>query len=145
MNRITKHITTAISLEIVLGFLMFLFFHNLLLGVYENAFDVIIWLWFPILIGIISMYAIGWYLGKQLPENYSYKIYHGIIILFAILIIAVLVGSFIFALMPNNDMDSIADVFLVLLVFLIFGGLPTLLVGIWLGNKLSKKLNSHKK
>ncbi|MFV0541167.1 MAG: hypothetical protein ACK5MZ_08020 [Aestuariibaculum sp.] len=82
------------------------------------------------------MYTIGWFLGKLFPKNYPYKTYHGIIILFAVLIFAIFIGCFVLGLMPNNDMNAITDVFPVLLIFLIFGGLPTFIIGIWLGKKL---------
>lgn len=138
MNSITKHLLTAISIEICLSFLVFIFFHNLFLGYYENSVDVIVWLWLPISMAVIAMYAMAWYLGKQLPANYAYKTYHGIIILFSLLLVAVLVGCFVFSLQNNNDFDDVTDVFPVLLIFLVFGSLPTLFVGLWLGKRLNK-------
>ena len=138
MNSITKNIITAISIEICLSFLVFILFQNLFLGYYENSVDLIVWLWLPISMTVIAMYTMAWYLGKQLPANYAYKTYHGIIILFSLLIVAVLVGCFVFSLQGNNDFDDVTDVCPVLLIFLVFGSLPTLFVGHWLGKKLNK-------
>lgn len=135
MKKVKQYIFKAITIEIVLAILIFSFFYTLFFSL-KDTIEILCWLWFPILIGGMAVYILGWFLGSNFPEDFRFKKWHGVLIMFIVLITGIIVGMLAFSLSKNNDVNNFSDFIPVPIVFLIFGGIPTLLVGLWLGNSL---------
>lgn len=137
MSEITKNILKAVFVEsigtILLGSVSYALFFSL--AETKEFFEV---LWLPILAGFTAMCFAGRALGNSFSPSFKFNVWHGIVIVFALLFIAIIVGVMATLLLPNWDKIGLQDVFSVILVFLSFGGLPTLVVGVWLGNALKK-------
>lgn len=137
LNRIKKLIFTAITIEIVGAFLLASLFHTVFFGLKETV-AILQWLCFPLLIACAITYAFGWFIGNRFSARYHFKKWQGVVIMFALLLVGIFGGMLTLSISANNDINEITDVFPVVLVFLAFGGLPTLILGLWLGNRLSK-------
>lgn len=137
LAKTTKLIFTSITIEIIGAFLVFNFFYTLFFNAHETT-EILRWLWLPLVVGCATMYILAWLFAKALPPNYRYKIWQGVLLMFALLLVSIIVGMVVISMWPNNDINELADVFPVILISLAFGGLPTLLVGLWLGNRLKK-------
>ena len=98
----------------------------------------------PILLGFLAMCFAGIVIGNSFSTRFNFKIWHGVVLVFVLLIIAIVIGVVATLLIPNWDSyDIIQSAISVILIFLSFGGLPTLITGIWLGYRL-KKIKSIK-
>jgi len=137
MNLITKQIIKAVFLEGIGAILLGTAFYGLFFS-FAEIIDFFEALWFPILIGFLAMYFAGRIIGNSFSSNFKFKIRHGVAIVFVLLIIAIVMGVMAMLLLSDWDSVGIQGVFSVILVFLVFGGLPTLVVGIWLGYDLKK-------
>ena len=137
LSRINKLIFTAITIEIVGAFVLAFLFYAVFFGLKETVM-LLQWLYLPLLIACFITYAVGWFIGNRFSANYQFKKWQGVVIMFALIIVGIFGGMLTLSFSANNDINEIADVFPVVLVFLAFGGLPTLILGLWLGNRLSK-------
>ena len=141
MKIVAKNITQAVLIVGIGAFLLATVFYALFFSFAETIefFEV---LWFPILAGFLAMCFAGILIGNSFSQSFNFKIWHGVAIIFVLLIIAVVIGVMTTLLLPNWDRVDLQDVISIILVFLAFGGLPTLLTGIWLGYRL-KKITPH--
>lgn len=139
MNSIAKHILKAVIIESIGAIILASGFYTLFFSFAETIefFEV---LWLPILIGFLAMCFAGRAIGNSFSPSFKFKIWHGVVLVFVLLIIAIVIGVVATLLIPNWDRFDIQDVFSVILVFLAFGGLPTLIVGVWLGNQLKNEV-----
>lgn len=143
MNTIAKHILKAVIIESIGAVILASAFYALFFSFAETIefFEV---LWLPILLGFLAMCFAGIVIGNSFSARFNFKIWHGVILVFVLLIIAIVIGVVATLLIPNWDSyDIIQSAISVILIFLSFGGLPTLLTGIWLGYRL-KKIKSIK-
>lgn len=138
MSSTTKTITKAVIAEAIGTLLLGSGFYILFFSFAETlAFFEVLWL--PLLVGFIAMFFIGRIMGNSFSPSFKYKVWHGVAIIFTLLIVAIITGVTATVLIPNWDsLDRIQGVISVVLIFLSFGGLPTLVVGIWLGYRLKK-------
>ncbi|RZL30479.1 MAG: hypothetical protein EOO96_18055 [Pedobacter sp.] len=139
MNTIAKHILKAVLIESIGAVLLASAFYALFFSFAETMeFSKI--LWFPILAGFFAMCFAGIVIGNSFSQNFKFKVWHGVAIIFVLLIIAIVIGVIATLFIPNWDsFDIIQGAISVILIFLSFGGLPTLLTGIWLGYRLKNK------
>lgn len=136
-TNLKRYIFTAISIEIVGALIFFTFFYSLFFG-FKETIEFVRWLWLPLVIGCVSAYVFGWILANAFPTHYRFKKWQAVLMMFALLFGAIVVAMAVISLWPNNDIDEVSDVFPAVLVFLAFGGLPTLFVGLWLGSRLAR-------
>lgn len=141
LTKPTKLIFKALTIEIIGAFLLSTFFYTGFFGV-DEAKQFFQWLCLPIIIGCALTFAFAWFIGGRFAPNYRFKKWQGVAILFALLLFGIVSTMFIFSLTPDNDINEVSDYAYVILVFLLFGGLPTLILGLWLGNRLIK-INSQ--
>jgi len=133
----TRNILTAVTIEVVTAILVFSFFHILFFGV-QATLEIKAFL-FPIFSGIACAYGSGWLIGNNLIIQNGYKVWHGVAIIFTILLIAVVAGTLSVNLTQQLDgIKNLSGLLSVILVFLIFGSLPTLAIGLWLGKCLKQ-------
>lgn len=137
LSRINKLIFTAITIEIVGALVLASLFYTVFFGLKETV-DIFQWLCFPLLMACAITYAFGWFIGNHFSARYQFKKWQGVIIMFALLLVSIFGGMLTLSISANNDINEITDVFPVVLLFLAFGGLPTLIWGLWLGSRLSK-------
>lgn len=137
LPKTTKLIFKALTIEIVGAFLLSSFFYTVFFGLEETQ-QFFQWLCMPILIGCALTYVFAWFIGSQFSPNYQFKKWQGLAIIFTLLLFGIVNTLFIFSLTPDNDINEASDYVNVIFVFLLFGGLPTLVLGLWLGNRLSK-------
>lgn len=133
----TKLIFKALTIEIIGAVLLSSFFYTIFFGLNETI-QFFQWLCIPIIIGCVLTYTFGWLIGSRFTPNYQFKKWQGVAIIFALLLFNIIASLFIFSLTPDNDINEASDYVNVIFVFLLFGGLPTLILGLWLGNQLSK-------
>ncbi|SOD18352.1 hypothetical protein [Pedobacter xixiisoli] len=138
LNRTKRLILTAITIEIIGAIFISSFFYTMFFGLNETI-EIFRWLFFPILFGTILTYALGWFIGSSFSANYVFKKWQGILMMFALLIVGICGAMLSLSFASNNDINSIDAIFPVIFVFLAFGGLPTLILGLWLGSQLKKK------
>lgn len=122
-------------MEIVVAILIFTLFYALFFNLNETI-EILYWLWIPILVGCAVTYFLGWLIGRCFPIGFRYRRWHGVLIMFTLLIAGIIAAMLMLSVSVNSDIDAFSDVFPVLFIFLIFGGIPTLFVGLWLGNRL---------
>lgn len=138
MNTIAKHILKAVLIESIGAVLLASAFYALFFS-FAETMEFFKILWFPILAGFFAMCFAGIVIGNSFSQNFKFKVWHGVVIIFVLLIIAIVVGVIATLFIPNWDsFDIIQSAISVILIFLSFGGLPTLLTGIWLGYRLKK-------
>lgn len=135
MKKVKQYIFKAITIEIVLAILIFSFFYTLFFSL-QDTIEILGWLWYALLVGCMTAYSLGWGLGNNFPKDFKFKKLHGVLIMFAILITGIIIGMLSFSLSESNDVNNFSDFIPVSIVFLIFGGIPTFGVGVWLGNHL---------
>lgn len=138
MKLATKYIFTFVGIEIVVALITFtILFPSDFRYFISNIAEYI-------LLGVMAMLVVGYFLGEKVPyERYgNIRILWGIGIQFLLLFVGILVPWIVF-----NIREKIfeGEVFIILLFyFLMFGGLQTLLLGLWLGYKLSKITGNEK-
>lgn len=138
MSTIAKHILKAVLIESVGAVLLASAFYALFFS-FAETMEFFKILWFPILAGFFAMCFAGIVIGNSFSQNFKFKVWHGVAIIFVLLIIAIVIGVIATLFIPNWDsFDIIQGAISVILIFLSFGGLPTLLTGIWLGYRLKK-------
>lgn len=153
-SEIVKYIYITIASNLFIAFIMFLYLTTF---DFNGLFKFLLSLWLNLSIGILGLFFVGKIVGDNLWKlklrKRKYKIIHGIIAIFIVLIFGVLIGScvgFIQEGLPNiiknqkfyKLSDEIYDYFFKPLYWiLLFGFIPTLLSGIFLGvaiKRLSK-------
>ena len=138
MNTIAKHILKALLIEGIGAIILASAFYTLFFSFAETIefFEV---LWLPILIGFLAMCFAAIFIGNSFSPRFNFKIWHGVVLVLVLLLIAIVTGVIATLLIPNWDSyDIIQSAISVILIFLSFGGLPTLITGIWLGYRLKK-------
>lgn len=136
-NQITKKITQAVFTLSIGAVLLATAFYVLFFS-FKETMEFFETLWLPILAGFLTMYFAGTLIGNSFLPSFKFKIWQGVVIIFVLLITGIVVGIMATLLLYNWDRVDLQGVISIILVFLAFGGLPTLLTGIWLGYKLKK-------
>ena len=141
MKKATQYILMAIAIEVLLALLTYESVNFLITKNHIGFFSDFNGIFFSIGSGILMCVVLGILIGEFFPferQPRALQIYLGIIILFFLLFEGVLIGYFVenarYSLF-HFDWNNLGILFL---IFLIFGGIQTLGVGIWLGMKLKK-------
>ena len=141
MKKATQYILIAIAIEVLLALLTYESVNFLITKNHIGFFSDFNGIFFSIGSGILMCVVLGILIGEFFPferQPRALQIYSGIIILFFLLFEGVLTGYFVenarYSLF-HFDWNNLGILFL---IFLIFGGIQTLGVGIWLGMKLKK-------
>ena len=140
MQTLTKKILNAVLIEAFGTLLTFFVLYSLLFNAQEMMMFLDI-LWFPGIIAVVAMLATGYILGEFLSASLKprYPLALGVFIMFVLLLIGIVVGVLAFNLSNIGDkITKIESWISVILVFLLFGGIPTLIVGMVLGKKLKR-------
>ena len=141
MNPTTKLLFKALILEYVLAFI------SVSIGIIVTGADslsdfsaILFHLAIPILVGFLSsaaiIYHIGTYIHLKRPSK-NFCIVIGIFLMFVLLTVSVLMGTFTLRILFENSIDHFSYLN-VLLIFYVLGGVQTLFVGLWLGVKLNQ-------
>lgn len=141
MKKATQYILIAIAIEVLLALLTYESVNFLITKNHIGFFSDFKGIFFSIGSGILMCVVLGILIGEFFPferQPRALQIYLGIIILFFLLFEGVLTGYFVenarYSLF-HFDWNNLGILFLILLIF---GGIQTLGVGIWLGMKLKK-------
>ena len=141
MKKATQYILIAIAIEVLLALLTYESVNFLITKNHIGFFSDFNGIFFSIGSGILMCVVLGILIGEFFPferQPRALQIYLRIIILFFLLFEGVLTGYFVenarYSLF-HFDWNNLGILFL---IFLIFGGIQTLGVGIWLGMKLKK-------
>ena len=141
MKKATQYILIAIAIEVLLALLTYESVNFLITKNHIGFFSDFNGIFFSIGSGILMCVVLGILIGEFFPferQPRALQIYLVIIILFFLLFEGVLTGYFVenarYSLF-HFDWNNLGILFL---IFLIFGGIQTLGVGIWLGMKLKK-------
>ena len=147
-QKITKFIYWTITINLLIAFLMFSALTNF---DFRGTFKFINDAFLNFIIGILGLYFIGKIVGKNLwrfkSKTKKFNIFHGILAIFLVLFFGTIIGSTVGFLqegLPNqhyeyNLGEEVYDYFFKPLYWiLLFGFLPTLISGIFLGNVLRK-------
>ena len=141
MKKATQYILIAIAIEVLLAQLTYESVNFLITTNHAGFFSDFKGNLLPIGSGILMCVVLGILIGEFFPferQPRALQIYLAIIILFFLLFEGVLTGYFVenarYSLF-HFDWNNLGILFL---IFLIFGGIQTLGVGIWLGMKLKK-------
>lgn len=141
MKKATQYILIAIAIEVLLALLTYESVNFLITKNHIGFFSDFNGIFFSIGSGILMCVVLGILIGEFFPferQPRALQIYLGIIILFFLLFEGVLTGYFVenarYSLF-HFDWNNLGILFL---IFLIFGGIQALGVGIWLGMKLKK-------
>ena len=141
MNLTTKLLFKALILEYVLAFI------SVFIGIIVTGADsfsdfsaILFHLVIPVLVGFLFsatiIYYIGTYIDLKRPSK-SFCMVIGIFLMFLLLTISVLIGTFTLRILFENSIDNFSYLN-VLLIFYVLGGVQTLFVGLWLGVKLNQ-------
>ena len=143
MKPTTKLLFKALILEYVLAFI------SVFIGIIVTGADslsdfsaILFHLAIPVLVGFLFSATIIYYIGtyidlKRPSKNFCMVI--GIFLMFVLLTISVLMGTFTLRILFENSTDNFSYLN-VLLIFYVFGGVQTLFVGLWFGVKLNQLL-----
>ena len=141
MKPTTKLLFKALILEYVLAFI------SVFIGIIVTGADslsdfsaILFHLAIPVLVGFLFSATIIYYIGayidlKRSSKNFCMVI--GIFLMFVLLTISVLMGTFTLRILFENSTDNFSYLN-VLLIFYVFGGVQTLFVGLWFGVKLNQ-------
>ena len=143
MNLTTKLLFKALILEYVLAFI------SVFIGIIVTGADsfsdfsaILFHLVIPVLVGFLFsatiIYYIGTYIDLKRPSK-SFCMVIGIFLMFLLLTISVLIGTFTLRILFENSIDHFSYLN-VLLIFYVLGSVQTLFVGLWLGVKLNQLL-----
>ena len=141
MKKATQYILIAIAIEVLLALLTYESVNFLITTNHVGFFSDFKGNLLPIGSGVLMCVVLGILIGEFFPferQPRALQIYLGIIILFFLLFEGVLTGYFVenarYSLF-HFDWNNLGILFLIVLLF---GGIQTLGVGIWLGMKLKK-------
>ena len=141
MNLTTKLLFKALILEYVLAFI------SVFIGIIVTGADsfsdfsaILFHLAIPVLVGFLFsatiIYYIGTYIDLKRPLK-SFCMVIGIFLMFLLLTISLLIGTFTLRILFENSIDNFSYLN-VLLIFYVLGGVQTLFVGLWIGVKLNQ-------
>ena len=131
----------AIAIEVLLALLTHESVNFLIIKNHFSFFSGFKGIFFPIGSGILMCVVLGILIGEFFPferQPRALQIYLGIIILFFLLFEGVLTGYFVENARYSLFHFNWYNLGILFLIFLTFGGIQTLGVGIWLGMKLKK-------
>ena len=131
----------AIAIEVLLALLTHESVNFLIIKNHFGFFSGFKEIFFPIGSGILMCVVLGILIGEFFPferQPRALQIYLGIIILFFLLFEGVLTGYFVENARYSLFHFNWNNLGILFLIFLTFGGIQTLGVGIWLGMKLKK-------
>ena len=141
MNPTTKLLFKALILEYVLAFI------SVFIGIIVTGADslsdfsaIFFHLAIPALVGFLFSAAIIYYIGAYIHlkgASKSFCMVIGIFLMFILLTVSVLMGTFTLHILFENSTDNFSYLN-VLLIFYVLGGVQTLFVGLWLGVKLNQ-------
>ena len=141
MNPTTKLLFKALILEYVLAFI------SVFIGIIVTGADslsdfsaIFFHLAIPALVGFLFSAAIIYYIGAYIHlkgASKSFCMVIGIFLMFVLLTVSVLMGTFTLHILFENSTDNFSYLN-VLLIFYVLGGVQTLFVGLWLGVKLNQ-------
>ena len=143
MNLTTKLLFKALILEYVLAFI------SVFIGIIVTGADsfsdfsaILFHLAIPVLVGFLFsatiIYYIGAYIDLKRPSK-SFCMVIGIFLMFLLLTISVLIGTFTLRILFENSIDNFSYLNTLLIIY-VFGSVQTLFVGLWLGVKLNQLL-----
>ena len=141
MKKATQCILIAITIEVLLALLTYESVNFLITTNHVGFFSDFKGNLLPIGSGVLMCVVLGILIGEFFPferQPRALQIYLGIIILFFLLFEGVLTGYFVENAHYSLFYFNWNDLGILFLVFLIFGGIQTLGVGIWLGMRLRK-------
>ena len=141
MKKATQYILMAIAIEVLLALLTHESVNFLIIKNHFSFFSGFKGIFFPIGSGILMCVVLGILIGEFFPferQPRALQIYLGIIILFFLLFEGVLTGYFVENARYSLFHFNWNNLGILFLIFLTFGGIQTLVVGIWLGMKLKK-------
>ena len=141
MKPTTKLLFKALILEYVLAFI------SVFIGIIVTGADslsdfsaILFHLAIPVLVGFLFsatiIYYIGTYIDLKRPSK-SFCMVIGIFLMFLLLTISVLIGTFTLRILFENSIDNFSYLN-TFLIFYVFGGVQTLFVGLWFGVKLNQ-------
>ena len=141
MKPTTKLLFKALILEYVLAFI------SVFIGIIVTGADslsdfsaILFHLAIPVLVGFLFSATIIYYIGTYIDlkrHSKSFCMVIGIFLMFLLLTISVLIGTFTLRILFENSIDNFSYLN-VLLIFYVLGGVQTLFVGLWLGVKLNQ-------
>lgn len=134
MKSATKYIFIAIEVEFLAALITFSTIYTFIFG--ESIYQALEYLIIPTIVSLIFVSIIGYLIGEKI--NYakirkSIRWFLGVLLLFFLLVIAISIGTII-----THDIISFRIWLEIIFLFFVFGGIQTLLIGIWLGCKLSR-------
>ena len=141
MKKATQYILIAIAIEVLLALLTYESVSFLITKNHIGFFSDFKGIFFSIGSGILMCVVLGILIGEFFPferQPRALQIYLGIIILFFLLFEGVLTGYFVENARYSLFHFNWNNLGILFLIFLTFGGIQTLGVGIWLGMKLKK-------
>ena len=141
MKKATQYILIAIAIEVLLAQLTYESVNFLITTNHAGFFSDFKGNLLPIGSGILMCVVLGILIGEFFPferQPRALQIYLAIIILFFLLFEGVLTGYFVENANSSLFYFNWNDLGILFLIFLIFGGIQTLGVGIWLGMRLRK-------
>lgn len=141
MKKATQYILIAIAIEVLLALLTYESVNFLITTNHVGFFSDFKGNLLPIGSGVLMCVVLGILIGEFFPferQPRALQIYLGIIILFFLLFEGVLTRYFVENAHYSLFYFNWNDLGILFLVFLIFGGIQTLGVGIWLGMRLRK-------
>ena len=131
----------AIAIEVLLALLTHESVNFLIIKNHFSFFSGFKGIFFPIGSGILMCVVLGILIGEFFPferQPRALQIYLGIIILFFLLFEGVLTGYFVENARYSLFHFNWNNLGILFLIFVTFGGIQTLGVGIWLGMRLRK-------
>lgn len=143
MKPATQYFIKAIFLE----FLLTIITYNLASWWLDNPLNVSYYkanstLLIGYLISLPPLLIIIYFLGERVnwaKQLKSFRRLLGVILQFLFLTLAVLFACCLILILDGENIHQISRIVLVVLyIFYIFGGIQTLLIGIWLGKKISE-------
>ena len=141
MKKATQYILIAIAIEVLLALLTYESVNFLITKNHIGFFSDFKGIFFSIGSGVLMCVVLGILIGEFFPferQPRALQIYLGIIILFFLLFEGVLTGYFVENARYSLFHFNWNNLGILFLIFLTFGGIQTLGVGIWLGMRLRK-------
>lgn len=147
MKKETKYLFNAVSINLIIASLMFLF---ILQFDFKDFFRFISNLILNLSVGVLGLYLVAFLIGERLfllkCRSSKYRIWHGILAIFCVLFFGTLIGStvgFIQEGLPDGSnyclKDELFDYYYKPFFWImLFGFLPTLISGCLLGYHLKK-------
>lgn len=140
MKVASKHILKAIVIEFLVAVLTFFIIAYILFN-YLPLFCIIKYFGITVLIVLPIILVLGNWVGKSLDYtkiDSGVRVILGALFQFGFLTLGALLGIFLFYLFNERKFVSFNDLKDCILYFYIFGSIQTLIIGIWLGYKLSR-------